>query len=135
MYNIHMATITNYIEQLEKLKPEDQYGFFLEKGSGCSDDVALTPDNFVKGPMANLWITASETPVGWEFQVSKVSGASAVDNGIGVMVCDILDGLSTEELNQTVWKDFVDLGKLLTKNDKQLIQAVLNKCKDLSASS
>lgn len=125
-----MATITDYIEQLEKINAKDRYLYFNDLGSEYPYyKLSGVVEGYIEGIHSDMWIFAEETPVGWEF---KIQGGSYVNLGIADMVCKIVDGMTTNELSQVVWQDFAELGKLFSKEDKQLIQAVLNKCKQLS---
>jgi len=125
-----MATITNYKEILEQLDGYARYTYLLEKGRNYKESsIPMTDDTLVKGTYSDIWIEATETPVGWSFSVR--SGALQ-NRGIAVMVCEILDGMTADELSRVVWQDFAELGKLFGKEDKKLIQALLNKCKKLS---
>lgn len=125
-----MSTIAEYIKILAAFDEAGRYFFFRNKGQEYKESTApKTQDQFVKGFYSDLWIYANETPVGWHFSVQCQSWNN---RGIAAMVCEILDGMTTNELDQVVWQDFAELGKLFRKEDKKLIQAILNKCKQLS---
>ena len=44
-------------------------------------------------------------------------------------MCDCMEGLSTPEVEALQWEDFAPLGRYLSQQRKQGMQAILNKCK------
>ena len=72
------------------------------------------------------WVDGLEEAVGWKFRL--VSDAYIV-NGIGNIMCDCMEGLSTPEVEALQWEDFAPLGRYLSQQRKQGMQAILNKCK------
>ena len=125
-----MSVITRYVEILENFDRGNREFYFLGMGTpAVSSMLDPTSESNMDGMYANIKVYAKEMPFGWEFDVS---GNNYADLGKARMVCDILKGMSSKEINRVVWNDFVPIGKLLEKEDKQLIQSVLNKCKQLA---
>ena len=78
------------------------------------------------GCLSEVWVDGLEEAVGWKFRL--VSDAYIV-NGIGNIMCDCMEGLSTSEVEVLQWEDFIPLGRYLAQQRKQGNAGLLNKCK------
>lgn len=124
--------INDYISQFEMMDDELIYDFILEKGSNTKFPVERNNKNFVYGCQSDLWVSGRQGALGWEFFVDS---DSYMVKGIGSVICECLYGMTTEELEKVVWIDFVPLTKFFSQQRKQGMQAIINKCKQISRGS
>jgi len=121
--------LQDYIQLFEDLDTGGIYDYLLEKGAEYTSEVERASENFVYGCQSNAWIEGKDTPVGWEFYVDS---DSYFVKGVGAVICDCLSGLTTEELQEVKWQDFVPLTKFISQEKGKGMQAIINKCKRLS---
>ena len=121
--------IKEYITEFEMMDESLIYDYILDTGSNAKVPIIRNKKNYVHGCQSDLWVSGREGPVGWEFFVDS---DSYMVKGIGVIICDCLNGMTTEELQNVVWLDFVPLTKFFSNQRRQGMQAIINKCKEIS---
>lgn len=120
-------SLQQFVDTFEALgDPNAIYEYVLDFGSDKNPDIERLQENFVYGCQSEVWVDGLEEAVGWKFRL--VSDAYIV-NGIGNIMCDCMEGLSTPEVEALQWEDFAPLGRYLSQQRKQGMQAILNKCK------
>ena len=124
--------IEELIENFELLGQwEDRYRYIIELGRKIPE---FNPENrieqyLVRGCQSQVWITGEEQPTGWEF---KLDSDSYMVKGIGNVLCRCMSGMTADEISQVGFYDFRDLTQYFSQQRKQGMQAVINKCKQIS---
>ena len=120
-------SLQQYVDTFEALgDPNAIYEYVLDFGSDLNEDIERIQENFVYGCQSEVWVEGQEDALGWNFKL--VSDAYIV-NGIGNIICDCMQGLSTPEVESIQWEDLAPLGRYFSQQRKQGMQAILNKCK------
>lgn len=127
------SKLQTYIKLFESLEPNEVYDMVLDHGSQLAASpeytVDRTRDNFVYGCQSQVWVQGENKPTGWEF---RVDSDSYLVKGIGAIVAECMSGLTTEELADVGFYDFKDLVVFFSQQRKQGLQAIINKCKQIS---
>ena len=89
-------SLQQFVDTFEALgDPNAIYEYVLDFGSDLNEDIERIQENFVYGCQSEVWVEGQEDALGWNFKL--VSDAYIV-NGIGNIICDCMQGLSTPEV-------------------------------------
>lgn len=124
-----MSILEQYIELFEDLDPSEIYDVMLDVGSQVNVAVEHTSENFVHGCQSQVWIQGVDTPTGWQFYLDS---DSFMVKGLGSIVCKCISDHTTDEIQQMGFYDFRDMAKFFSQQRKQGMQAIINKCKQIS---
>jgi len=119
-----------YIDIIEQLDSEDVYNYILELGQfGMAESIDRSPAYFVHGCQSPIWINGSDEPTGWEFVMDS---DSFMVRGVGVIICNCLSGLTSDEIAEVTFYDFKELSVFFSTQRRQGMQAIINKIKSIS---
>ncbi len=124
-----MNVLEQYIDVFENLDAEEIYESMISLGSSVAYEVDRDAKNFVHGCQSQVWVEGEEQPTGWEF---KLDSDSYMVKGIGNVLCRCMSGMTAEEIEQITFYDFRNLTQYFSQQRKQGMQAVINKCKQIS---
>ena len=124
-----MNVLEQYIDVFENLDADEIYESMISLGSSVAYEVDRDAKNFVHGCQSQVWVEGDEQPTGWEF---KLDSESYMFKGIGNVLCRCMSGMTAEEIDQITFYDFRDLTQYFSQQRKQGMQAVINKCKQIS---
>ena len=127
--NALIVIICLKIDVFENLDAEEIYESMISLGSSVAYEVDRDAKNFVHGCQSQVWVEGEEQPTGWEF---KLDSDSYMVKGIGNVLCRCMSGMTAEEIEQITFYDFRDLTQYFSQQRKQGMQAVINKCKQIS---
>jgi len=125
-----MKTIKDYIKELEHFDADDVYDYVLELGSETPKaDIVKNESTFVPGCVSQVYVIGEEGALGWNFSLDS---DSYMVRGIGSIIVECLSGMTTDELSAVTWADFEQLSRFFSQQRKQGMQAIINKCKQIS---
>ena len=124
-----MNVLEQYIDVFENLDADEIYESMISLGSSVAYEVDRDAKNFVHGCQSQVWVEGDEQPTGCEF---KLDSDSYMVKGIGNVLCRCMSGMTAEEIDQITFYDFRDLTQYFSQQRKQGMQAVINKCKQIS---
>ena len=101
------------------------YQSLVDVGKGISTNINIrSSENYVNGCQSQVWITGKCVNNSWRFTFD--SDAIMV-KGIGKIVLETFDNMSTEEIRSVTFHNFKPLAAVLSTQRQRGLQAIINK--------
>lgn len=120
-----LETITTYTESFSNIKTEDElYSVLLELARQIKTDGTIrSKQHFIYGCQANAWLNATKKDGVWIFSFDS---ESALIKGVGKIVIDTFNGLSTENILKIKFHNFKSLAAKLNFERQKSLQILIN---------
>lgn len=101
------------------------YQCLLDLGKDTGTDITIrNPNNYVNGCQSQVWITGKCVSDCWTF---KFDSDALMVKGIGKIVTDTFNQLSTNEVRSITFHNFKPLAATLSTQRQRGLQAIINK--------
>ena len=121
-----LKNLDSYTDLFKELNDRDfLYQSLLDYGKSIPDNISIrTKENYINGCQSQVWVVGSITDNRWTFTLD--SDAIMV-KGIGKIVLDTYNDLTTEEILSITFHHFKSLTILLSTQRQRGLQAIINK--------
>lgn len=126
-----LKNLESYTDLLKELNDRDfLYQSLLDYGKSVPDNHSIrTKDNYINGCQSQVWIVGNNTDNRWTFTLD--SDAIMV-KGIGKIVLDTFNDLTTEEILSISFQQFKSLAVTLSTQRQRGLQAIINKIHNIT---